>query len=1219
MLLAYFTFCLLSSVFYFVLPFSSLLKTSVPDPTEALPSPPSFASSPVSHPNNLGATAVSKASAVLAAALQPNVDSRSKATAAQYASQPVHNGPLLDPKPQLSPLAVPDNTKTPPSSYDDLQSSDSNQQHTPTPDQTANANLLPAVAISQPDVESSLSPTLLPVSVSEDESQPETDESNMFFFTSPAQPKALKVDSGQSPATLKKTRGRPQDPAPVPVKQNVVSMPLQLKKLQPSNLLPSLHDLPRGRSISTQSPLSVISAFSANAASGPAVPPVPAISPAHQHKQSLGSEASVTVGLGPRSQTSNSSEDGTSLSPASATPRSDRRKSWLPGLGGSRLRSKSHEPSTGPRSQAWILSPDSHADYSVDFLVNCEKVPELWDDNGDLYVYLSSPHSGNGASFKVRASTIEQSRVLSSLAQNQMSSPTSSRSRARSFGGRDSLTADDAYRLNSPPTSPPLLSSSESRLYLPVGCGADGKPELERLVALRNLFALLTGQPLVATDSYPTVYAALLQVAELLHEFQFGFATGSDNSFGDAVDISTVFYVDQSGLSDVRFNREKTIEALVLGEQLRFWPLYNEAFCHAVGKYPALRDLKKSPLWAKISPNTLQRLERAHLDLMNRQNSVNTRLEQFDFPSLFAGVANSTSNIEYRNLRFKNWRASFSDMRAFVLRFYKTQFGSWPPKASSRRNPFSESGLNRLVLKTMYADLCSVYDLLVNRNSPTTRAGEDGSAQPLTGPSSSATAPLPTSEASVLALRQILTEFEQSSPPVLPPVPFDAPKLPTMASLSDRFTEMTPKDQARFQRNVHSAELQTIMTKSHNTDGERPYESPFLAAFEAFELREAKNHKTEVELTEMRIGHWLFLYVVLQSMPMLVIDAPNLQYTEGVEYFLCEPPQGRAPWVEDAGEVRKAWFQTAGGAGPLVELSADVLLYSVEATYHRSHCWLAAKKWDSERAILSQPAAMRNGSISGSTVVTLPDVPMGSMNSGSAGSASAMGLASPVSLSNPSLTTLATMVSSTDASATATGSNNSSPRVFPTLHNEGTILGDYELACPSSSSPALGPRRPSQTQYSPKLMPVNQMGHTVPALSLPEQPQTPPQRRENYHQLQERANLRHASIGWALEPVSLENVEHQQGDFQRPVPAPFASTRRIASAGNLRVMTDTSGNANYANNGQRKGSAGADSPGGLTVPGVTFNSESTFDSILNSIDADSGKKTKKRSSFLPFL
>ncbi len=99
-----------------------------------------------------------------------------------------------------------------------------------------------------------------------------------------------------------------------------------------------------------------------------------------------------------------------------------------------------------------------------------------------------------------------------------------------------------------------------------------------------------------------------------------------------------------------------------------------------------------------------------------------------------------------------------------------------------------------------------------------------------------------------------------------------------------------------------------------------------------------------MEIAEQRIGYWLFLYVVLQSMPMLTVDAPGLQYTEGVEYFLCEPPQGNPPWLEDADGVRKMWYQTTSGTN--VELSADVVMFSVEATYQRSHCWLAAKQWE---------------------------------------------------------------------------------------------------------------------------------------------------------------------------------------------------------------------------------------------------------------------------------
>ncbi|RFU74005.1 choriogenin hminor [Trichoderma arundinaceum] len=39
------------------------------------------------------------------------------------------------------------------------------------------------------------------------------------------------------------------------------------------------------------------------------------------------------------------------------------------------------------------------------------------------------------------------------------------------------------------------------------------------------------------------------------------------------------------------------------------------------------------------------------------------------------------------------------------------------------------------------------------------------------------------------------------------------------------------------------------------------------------------------------------------------------------------------------------WYEVAGGGG-YVELSADAVMFSVEAIYHRSHCWLAAKIWE---------------------------------------------------------------------------------------------------------------------------------------------------------------------------------------------------------------------------------------------------------------------------------
>ncbi len=44
----------------------------------------------------------------------------------------------------------------------------------------------------------------------------------------------------------------------------------------------------------------------------------------------------------------------------------------------------------------------------------------------------------------------------------------------------------------------------------------------------------------------------------------------------------------------------------------------------------------------------------------------------------------------------------------------------------------------------------------------------------------------------------------------------------------------------------------------------------------------------------------------------------------------------------------------AGGGG-LVQLSTDAVLFSIEATYHRSHCWLAAKKWQGVPGAIEPP------------------------------------------------------------------------------------------------------------------------------------------------------------------------------------------------------------------------------------------------------------------------
>jgi hypothetical protein len=452
--------------------------------------------------------------------------------------------------------------------------------------------------------------------------------------------------------------------------------------------------------------------------------------------------------------------------------------------------------------------------------------------------------------------------------------------------------------------------------------------DTQKLIDGRNFFAFLTGQPLVATPIRPTNFRILLSIAQFLKQFQFTNMDGS--TYGEAVIASSCFFLDDLAYADVRYSLEKTVEALILGENMRSKELYNEAFAHAVGKYEEIKGLK-TPLLDEISSQTRLKLDRADIDLGHRLGAVRVRLTEFDFPSLFAGVGASTTSDESKIVRFKQWKSHFMAMRKQVLQYYKGLHGSWPPKANAKKNKFHINGLNRLVLKGLYADLCGLYDLLADRTSLTSR-GMSESEDKETDDNNPVHA----------ALRKLLAEYDRSSPPVQPPVPFDVPLVPSVTTIEPRFDLMGPKEQHKLlKRSLKDYEAALVLTKAHNMKGNS--KTSFIEFYKDFELKQGKGMNIN-ELAEMRYGHWIFLYAVIQALPLTVTDAPDLIYTDGVEYFLCEVPLGGLPWTEDGSGPKMSWYGIQGGTG-VVSLPSDVVNYGVEATYRRSHCWTVAEKW----------------------------------------------------------------------------------------------------------------------------------------------------------------------------------------------------------------------------------------------------------------------------------
>lgn len=575
-------------------------------------------------------------------------------------------------------------------------------------------------------------------------------------------------------------------------------------------------------------------------------------------------------------------------------------------------------------------------------------------------MYLFPQNTGRSPSFKVDSTIFAESPSLTYLARgtdaksngleqptrtlslNPMSPPLTPQDRLadndNDSSGSQRMAFDDG-----------VDEVQELHLYLPIPLNSDvSNPQVrltqedtETLLLFRNLFAFLLGQSLIASPKSGSLFSIFMDVAVLLARFEFSNLDGSN--FGETATSSFSNYCDELRLADVRKSREKTIEAIVLGERLRYFPLYLEGFVHGVGKLDEIKQLR-SPKYTFIHPITQKRLERGFIDLDSRLRGLYSKLEDFDFPSVFSGIANSTTSAESKVIRFKNWKSSFLEFRRFTIQFYRQKYGSWPPKARSKKNAFEESGLNRQLLRDLYHDFTDLYDLLVDRTALTTRTIDASGS----GGDTTSTA---IKDVTVRALRQVLSEYDRSTPPVLPPIPFDIPQMPSLQVLHRKPLE--PKKEGKLRsKKLKNSDINAVLMDSYTRESMRP--TTFIESFMQFERRCAAG-KTLEDITDLRCGQWIFIYAVIQSLPMLVVDVPEVRYTDGAEYFLCVAPRGGAPWIQNDTKTARSWFGVAGGAG-VVSLPSDVVINGVEGVYRRSHCWQLAEQWAEAGALIEPPA-----------------------------------------------------------------------------------------------------------------------------------------------------------------------------------------------------------------------------------------------------------------------
>ncbi|KAF2148336.1 hypothetical protein K461DRAFT_247745 [Myriangium duriaei CBS 260.36] len=585
---------------------------------------------------------------------------------------------------------------------------------------------------------------------------------------------------------------------------------------------------------------------------------------------------------------------------------------------------------------AWLVAFDQQERiaFDVDSMMAGQPVHELWDETGDCYIHLFPRSTGKGPSFRLSSSVFASSASLTKMAFGRLYSDNTlaDQEPGRDLSGQFSIKSDGSRSTRQ------SLEEASGEVHLHLDLRLNGNPapvppkkskntpiseDAETMIEMRNLFGFLCGQALVATEKRFTLFSIFMRIAEHLQRHEF--SNMDSSTFGEVASSSFDSYVNELQLADVRRSSEKAVEMLLLGERMRSVGLYNEAFTHAVGK---LEDIKRvaPTTYNAVSSATQTRLSRAAMDLEKRIANASATCTDFDMPSIFSGIMSSRTVDERQYVNFDAWKSSFFTTRKFIVGYYKALFGSWPPKPNPKKNQLQSPGLSRIVLLQLYNDLSAVYDLIVDHTALTNRTADGVSIEERS-----------TDPPRIRALRHVLSEWDRSSPPVKPPMPFDIPNLPRSGE---------PKISKKFK----SEDLVKVLQASHNPTS-RP--TSFVQAFREFERSQAKGCTIE-EIADLRYGQWIFMYAVLQELPLLVVDAPSIRYTAGVEYFLCEASRGGVPWARDAASAGRShqWYGVAGGAG-VVSLPSDVIENSIEAIYRRSHCWIMAQQWSAENPIMA--------------------------------------------------------------------------------------------------------------------------------------------------------------------------------------------------------------------------------------------------------------------------
>ena len=501
-----------------------------------------------------------------------------------------------------------------------------------------------------------------------------------------------------------------------------------------------------------------------------------------------------------------------------------------------------------------------------------EQDPELWNPQGDTYVYFgySRPH----ASFRIQSSILKdtQSDQLMSKLQDGYQRVSRLQSPPPELPDVQKLSLDHTPHHEAPSTANSSRSENDHtdhpiryEIHFPPPTEGSKTTILRYHITTRNLFAFLTKKPLVGL----TFYQALVDLHQRLHLYM---PQGTDCT------RLLIDYLTESNHQNVSNDPAAAAGLLAWSEEaeVQWRDGWREGFVHCCGMYTRLVTI---PEYADISHTSRTLLERSHLELEARIADAERRLSSFDFDDMWSGT----------EIQLHPSRLVFDQFRRFLQQHYaKANNKHWPPHSTNRE--VGGVWLTSSIVFQLQRDFAALYEYHVDRGVVWERRRDTGAAY--RNFIRQVDHQLVEVRGTEICLAELFSRFDEKHKSSHIPHPF--PLLPNKTTINNETKQVKT---SFFSSKSRALEKRIIFAFSEASNATLlGPEITLNGLTEAFLRFEKSDDIGNVDPQNARRARWILLYGVLQVLSTLSVDTPDLFFSEGVSYFLNPRLKGTPPW-----------------------------------------------------------------------------------------------------------------------------------------------------------------------------------------------------------------------------------------------------------------------------------------------------------------------------------